>query len=123
TCVVQVYNGGQSIEVVASLKEQHQEGKIPAVGEEAYVVVDPRSITLHQTPPEGSARNVFYGEIVHLLRLGAPGRDDGRVRVSILVDSATAPITAEITEASAAHLRVQERVYATFKASEANAYI
>ncbi len=122
TCVIRVHNGEQSIEVVASLKEQGREGEIPAVGEEAYVVVDPRSITLHQTEPEGSARNVFYGEIIHILRLGAPGRDDGRVRVSISLDSTTPPLTAEITEASAAHLSLQEMVYATFKASEANAY-
>ena len=116
--------------------------KAPGVGEEAYVVVDPRSITLYQTPPDSSARNIFRGEIVQLLHLGASGgrrqadvptvnMDDGRVRVSMQLDTATnlslpAPLlTAEITAASAARMELLEgkTVYATFKATEARAYI
>lgn len=121
TCVIQVQQGAQPIEIVTSLQEQN--GRLPRVGEEAYIVVDPRSITLHQTPPEGSARNVLMGEITHMLHLGATtGRDDGRVRISLLLDNTSPPLIAEVTEASAAHLQVQEQVYATFKASEANAY-
>jgi len=99
------------------------------------VVVDPRSITLYQTAPDSSARNIFHGEIVQLLRLGTPAAatgngDDGRVRVSILLDapaSSTFPptmLTAEITEASAGRMQLSEgkRIYATFKATEARAY-
>ena len=124
--------------------------KVPGAGEEAYVVVDPRSITLYQTAPDSSARNTFRGEIVQLLHLGASGntgnRDDGRVRVSMQLDTArratarvapTIPrgattdlslpaplLTAEITAASAARMELQEGkiVYATFKATEARAY-
>jgi molybdate transport system ATP-binding protein len=117
--------------------------KAPGAGEEAFVVVDPRSITLYQTPPDSSARNIFRGEIVQLLHLGASGNpgnmDDGRMRVSIQLDSAglrhgrtqghvptVAPLlTAEITAASAARMELLEgkTVYATFKATEARAYI
>ena len=108
--------------------------KAPGAGEEAFVVVDPRSITLYQTAPDSSARNIFRGEIVQLLHLGASGNpgnmDDGRVRVSMQLDTATnlslpAPLlTAEITAASAARMELLEgkTVYATFKATEARAY-
>jgi molybdate transport system ATP-binding protein len=109
--------------------------KAPGAGEEAFVVVDPRSITLYQTAPDSSARNIFRGEIVQLLHLGASGNpgnmDDGRVRVSMQLDTATnlslpAPLlTAEITAASAARMELLEgkTVYATFKATEARAYL
>jgi molybdate transport system ATP-binding protein len=130
-CVIQLHNGAHSIEVVAALRERGAEETIPAVGEEACIVVDPRSVTLYQAPPDSSARNVFHGEIVQMLRLGAApggsGGEDGRVRVSIAVDgssSALAPLTAEITEASANRLALMEgkSIYATFKATEASAY-
>ncbi len=130
-CVIQLHNGEHSIEVVAALRERRTEEPIPKVGEEACIVVDPRSVTLYQTPPDSSARNIFHGEIVQMLRLGAAlgGTDDedGRVRVSIAVDgssSALAPLTAEITEASANRLELKEgkSIYATFKATEASAY-
>lgn len=135
-CSIQINNGGQAVEIRAVLEEQTQPAqsiqtpRIPEVGEEAFVVVDPHSITLYQTPPESSARNVFSGEIVQLLRLGTPAnsgnpRSDGRVRVSILIDPSTPPLTAEITEASAARMELSERktIYATFKATEARAYM
>ena len=76
-----------------------------------------------------------YGEIMQLLRLGTPAAtkgngDDGRVRVSILLDAppdSTFPptmLTAEITEASAGRMQLSKgkSVYATFKATEARAY-
>ena len=139
----------RGIEISATLEEHLRADKVPGAGEEAYVVVDPRSITLYQTAPDSSARNTFRGEIVQLLHLGASGnagnRDDGRVRVSMQLDTArratarVAPIprgattdlslpapllTAEITAASAARMELQEGkiVYATFKATEARAY-
>lgn len=119
----------QKIEIRAVLEEHTGTNKVPVVGEEAFVVVDPRSITLHQTLPDSSARNVFQGEIIQLLRLGAytghGGEHDGRVRVSILLDASTPPLTAEITEASAARMELREgkTIYATFKATEARAYM
>ncbi len=134
-------NHERGIEISATLEEHLQANQAPGAGEEAYVVIDPRSITLYQTPPDSSARNIFRGEIVQLLHLGASGgrrqaaaptgnMDDGRVRVSMQLDTATnlslpAPLlTAEITAASAARMELLEgkTVYATFKATEARAY-
>jgi len=135
-CTIQLYgNGGQPVKISASLEEHTPADQLPAAGEEAFVVVDPRSITLYQTAPDASARNIFHGEIVQLLRLGTPAAaagngDDGRVRVSILLDtpanSTLSPtlLTAEITGASAGRMQLSEgkSVYATFKATEARAY-
>ena len=120
-----------SVEIVAMLRERaRSDEKMPRIGDEAYVVVPPQSVTLYQSPPESSARNIFHGEIVQLLRLGSlfSGTDnaDGRVRVSIALPSnATTPlITSEITEASAGrmNLSVGKMIFATFKAVEASAY-
>ena len=126
-CTIQLQNNGRpGIEISSALEEQIQ--KIPGAGDEAYVLVDPRSITLYQTLPDSSARNVFQGTIVQLLRLGAPfgngSEHGGRVRVSILVDDSVPPLTAEITEASSNRMELSEgkMIYATFKATEARAY-
>ncbi len=129
-CTIRIHsNGGEGVEVSAAL-EEHAQAQTPGIGEEAFVVVDPRSITLYATRPDSSARNVFYGEIVQLLRLGASagngGERDGRVRVSILLDGSadSTPLTAEITEASANRMDLHEgkTLYAAFKATEARAY-
>ncbi len=125
---IQLQNGAQPIEVVAALRERTSQEKVPVVGDEAYIVVDPRSITLYQTEPDSSARNVFHGEIVQILRLGmTPGSvdgDDGRVRVSIMLNNDVPPLTAEITGASAMRMELYEgkTIYASFKATEASAY-
>ncbi len=135
-CTIQLDNNdGKPVEISAALEERTQADQVPGAGEEAYVVVDPRSITLYQTAPDSSARNVFRGEIVQLLRLGTStgsvgNEDDGRVRVSIMLDtptnSASSPpmLTAEITEASAERMELSEGkfIYAAFKATEARAY-
>ena len=127
-CTIQLQQENHPIEVMAALEEHLQGSKTPAVGEEAFVVVDPRSITLYQKPPDSSARNVFGGEIVQVLRLdtsiGKEERHDGRVRVSILLNTSIPPLTAEITGASAARMELSEgkTVYASFKATEARAY-
>src|SRR6266849_2234502 len=125
-CTIQLQNNGRpGIELSAALEEQIQ--KMPGEGDEAYVLVDPRSITLYQTLPDSSARNVFQGTIVQLLRLGSPfgngSEHVGRVRVSILVDDSVPPLTAEITEASSNRMELSEgkMIYATFKATEARA--
>jgi molybdate transport system ATP-binding protein len=127
-CTIQLLHEQHPIEVMAALEEHRKDSKVPEVGEEAFVVVDPRSITLYHQPPESSARNVFIGEIVQILRLDTPtgsgARWDGRVRVSILLATSTTPLTAEITEASAARMELSEgkTIYASFKATEARAY-
>lgn len=127
-CTIQLLHEQHPIEVMAALEEHSKDSKMPEVGEEAFVVVDPRSITLYQQPPESSARNVFIGEIVQVLCLDTPigsgVRWDGRVRVSILLATSTTPLTAEITEASAARMELSEgkTIYASFKATEARAY-
>jgi molybdate transport system ATP-binding protein len=136
-CTIQLYDDHEhSVEISAALEEHTQSDRVPAAGEEAYVVVEPRSVTLYQTLPDTSARNVFRGEIIQLLHLGtslssAGNLDDGRVRVSMLLETPgnsilPAPLlTAEITAASAARMELREgkKVYATFKATEARAYL
>ena len=126
-CTIQLQNNGRpGIELSAALEEQTQ--KLPGAGDEAFVLVDPRSITLYQALPDSSARNVFQGTIVQLLHLGTPfdssSEHNGRVRVSLIVDDSVLPLTAEITEASADRMELSEGkiIYATFKATEAKAY-
>jgi molybdate transport system ATP-binding protein len=126
-CTIQLQNNGRpGIELSAALEEQIQ--KLPEPGDEAFVLVDPRSITLYQTLPDSSARNVFQGVIVQLLNLGTPfeknSEQSGRVRVSMSVDDSVPLLTAEVTEASASRMELSEgkMMYATFKATEARAY-
>src|SRR5204863_3320949 len=47
-CTIQLNNGGQPIEVMAAWEEYIQFARLPGIGEETFVVVDPRSITLYQ---------------------------------------------------------------------------
>jgi molybdate transport system ATP-binding protein len=126
-CTIQLQQNGRSgIEVSAALEEQSQ--KLPQPGDEAFVLVDPRSITLYLTQPDSSARNVFRGSVVQMLDLGSPfGKNDehsGRVRVSMSVDDSVPLLTAEVTGASASRMDLCEGkvIYATFKATEAKAY-
>ncbi len=116
-------------EIVATLKERVPDGSTPPLGSHAHVVVNPHSITLHARPPEGSARNSFRGRILHLLHIGAAG-EESRVRVNIALEgyissSTLPPLTAEITEASVARMELVEgkQIYATFKGTEAAAYV
>jgi molybdate transport system ATP-binding protein len=132
TCVIRVEaEDGQElpIEVVATLREQEleidPEQTLAPIGTEVFVIIDPRSITLHQTPPEGSARNIFSGAILNIVQQGGiAGDKDDRVRVSIALSNEIAPLTAEITAASAERMQLREGapIYATFKATEALAY-
>ena len=125
---IEVKNGAQLVEIVAALKEHTPTEKVPTIGEDAYVIVDPRSITLYQTSPESSARNVFRGEIVQVLRLGVSplhiDSENERIRISILLDENMPPLTAEITGASAFRMQLHEGkiIYASFKATEASVY-
>ncbi|HZS78558.1 MAG TPA: ABC transporter ATP-binding protein [Ktedonobacteraceae bacterium] len=121
-------NSGTEIRAVLEEHVSDENEASPQAGEEAFVVVDPRSITLYPSLPDSSARNTFYGEIIQVLRLGPysseESQHDGRVRVSILFDPSAPPLTAEVTEASAARLELGEGkyIYASFKATEARAY-
>lgn len=126
-CTIQLQqNGRTGIEVSAALEEQSQ--NLPQPGDEAFVLVDPRSITLYQTLPDSSARNVFQGSIVQMLDLSSPfsknDEQSGRVRVSMSVDDSVPLLTAEVTGASASRMELHEGkvIYATFKATEAKAY-
>ena len=119
----------QSLEIQATIGEQAPQGL--AVGEEAFVVVDPRSITLHTTDPDphSSARNSFRGTIIHMLQVGTTldtlaSTADGRIRVSIALDTSTYTLTAEITSTSMSQMGLSEGqlIYVTFKATEARAY-
>ncbi len=129
-CAMQVHNGSQTIEILATLHEQ--DISRPKSGEEAFVIVEPRSITLYSSQPDSSARNTFRGEVTQILRVGSTTptstsssiETEGVFRVTLLIDVTMPPLTAEITEASVARLNIHEGsiVYATFKATEARAY-
>ena len=129
-CAMQIHNSSQPVEIVATLHEQEASAARPQTGEEAYVIVEPRSITLYSAQPNSSARNTFRGEVTQILRVGSTAltstnvQNEGVFRVTLLIDAALPPLTAEITEASVASLNLHEGsiVYATFKATEARAY-
>src|SRR4051812_26121435 len=80
-------------------------------GQAALALVEPAAVTLHRRQPEGSARTVIEGEVAELRALG------GRVRVVV---RGRPDVTAEITAAAAAELRLAEggHVYASIKATE-----
>lgn len=122
---VRLQNGQHIIEIVATLKDAAEHH--PVVGEEAYVVINPRTITLHTQSPTSSARNLFQGEIVQMIPLGTSfgESNEDRIRTSIALDGTSSLLTAEISIASVHRLELQEgrRVYATFKATEAHAYV
>lgn len=131
-CTIQVVRKEQpDIEVQAALAEDqaHADQPLPARGEEAYVVVEPRNITLSTSLPDGSARNVLQGEVIQILRMGAAAdtrsQQSGWVRVSLLIPDLTTPLVAEITENSLERMALHEgqAAYAAFKAMEARAYV
>lgn len=90
----------------------------PGAGGEVYVTVDPRQITLHPHPPEGSAQNVFRGRILEL----APEPPSGdRIRVVL---GTRPPLVAEVTREAVAGLGLREgmMVHASFKATGTRTY-
>ncbi|HEU5382361.1 MAG TPA: ATP-binding cassette domain-containing protein [Ktedonobacteraceae bacterium] len=119
-------HSGPALEIQATLEEQ---GEGVEIGADAYIVIDPRAVTLSLDLPEGSARNIFRGEIVQILQADTYAQEgtrrSGWVRVSLLIEATPQPLIAEITEASARRLELSEggSVYASFKAMEAQAYI
>lgn len=122
---VQLHNNG--LIVMATMRDHTDKDDAHIVGQEAYVVVDPRNVTLHQQQLESSARNLLHGVIVQLLALGTGSGtpDSGVVRISIQLDNSAPPLTAEITAASAARMELREGqpIYASFKAAEASMYL
>lgn len=86
-----------------------------AVDGAAFVAFRPNAVTLHRQRPEGSARNVWWGEAGELY----PAGDRARVRVSGPV-----PLIAEVTAAAVAELRLAEGgpVWTSVKATEVQAY-
>ncbi|MBO0792660.1 MAG: TOBE domain-containing protein, partial [Ktedonobacteraceae bacterium] len=119
-CVMELRDERRPVEIVATLKGEG-EGERPAVGGEAFVVIEPRHVTLHTDAPGGSARNVLRGRVMHIVDVPDAG---GMVRVSLALDDSLQPLTAEISGASVARLGLREEmvVYATFKVGEASAY-
>ncbi len=83
---------------------------LPA-GLAALALCEPSAVTLHRSPPAGSARNVLRGPVGELRSLG------GRVRVVV---HSSPEVTAEVTVAAAADLRLADGgdVWAAVKATE-----
>jgi molybdate transport system ATP-binding protein len=87
-------------------------------GDELYVAVDPRDITIYTSKPSGSAQNVFAGSIVEI-----EAEPPGGERVRIVLDTHP-PLVAEVTAHAVQTLGLREglHVYAGFKATAARAY-
>jgi len=88
----------------------------PALGQPAYVLLDPRDVTLHREHPDGtSARNVVHARVRSVVEAGGPLR--------VTLDTAP-PLVAEITAGAAAELGVTAGapVWASFKATAARVF-
>ncbi len=85
---------------------------------EIFVAVDPTEVTIHTTPPVGSAQNVFAGRIVELV----PEPPFGE-RIRVVLDTKP-PLVAQITARAMQSLNLREAmdVYASFKATAVNVY-
>jgi molybdate transport system ATP-binding protein len=81
-----------------------------------FVAIRPNAITLHRIHPEGSARNVWEGQVGEL----HPAGDRARVRINGAV-----PVIAEVTAASVAELHLADGgvVWATAKATDIDIYL
>jgi len=89
-----------------------------AAGEDVFIAVDPRAITLHLEPPSGTAQNVLRGPIVEI----APEPPYGeRVRVVLGCEP---PLVAEVTAHAVETLGLRPglEIFASFKASAARTY-
>ncbi len=93
-------------------------GLTGANDQEVFVAVDPREITLHTTPPTGTAQNVFAGRVIQLVPEPPFGE---RVRAIL---NTRPKLVAEITAHAVRSLGLQEgmEVYASFKATAARGY-
>ena len=87
----------------------------PALGSPAYVLVDPRDVTLHRERPEGSAQNAVRAAVAGVVDVGGPLRVTLDCRPALVV---------EITRRGGAALDVVPGapVWASFKATAARAF-
>jgi molybdate transport system ATP-binding protein len=120
----------KGLEVIAISQDDTQHTTNLTPHQEVSVVVDPRSITLHQSKSESSAQNVFRGEIIQIVPISATFSEtdkmmEGLMRVSMLIDPALPPLSADITVTSSSQLELSEGkvMYASFKATETRAYL
>jgi molybdate transport system ATP-binding protein len=120
----------KGLEVIAISQDDTQHTTNLTPHQEFSVVVDPRSITLHQSKPESSAQNVFRAEIIQIVPISATFSEtdkmmEGLMRVSMLIDPALPPLSADITVTSSSQLELSEGkvIYASFKATETRAYL
>jgi molybdate transport system ATP-binding protein len=120
-------SNGEGLEVIAVTQDNTT---TLAPGQDVSVVVDPRSITLHQARPESSARNVFRGEVLQNVPVSAAFSEaekkmEGLMRVSMLIDRSLPPLTADITVSSSTYMELNpgKEIYASFKATETRAYV
>jgi molybdate transport system ATP-binding protein len=83
-----------------------------------YLTVSPREITLSRRPPDGSAQNVFAGNVMELV----PEPPSGE-RIRVVLNSRPA-LVAEVTREAVAALSLSEGawVYAAFKATGVHRY-
>jgi molybdate transport system ATP-binding protein len=88
----------------------------PAAEGAVLAVVHPRAVTLHLDPPQGSARNVWYGTVAEI--------DDEGDRLRVRIDTPV-PLVAEITYGAleALSLSIGSAVYASVKATEVDLYL
>ena len=93
-------------------------GTADDAGDELFVAVSPREITLSVAPPVGSAQNVLRGTVRELVAEPPFGE-----RVRVALDSSP-PVVAEVTAEAVAALGLREgmAVYASFKATGATPY-
>jgi molybdate transport system ATP-binding protein len=83
-----------------------------------YLTVSPREITLSLRPPDGSAQNVFAGNVIELV----PEPPSGE-RIRVVLNSRPA-LVAEVTREAVAALSLSEGawIYAAFKATGVHRY-
>jgi molybdate transport system ATP-binding protein len=111
------------IEIVATRLEELEPG------DDATVIVHPRSFTLARNQENGASPNLFRCEIVQSVPLSATlSRDDRRIeglmRVTLLAAPDVQPLRAEIEVAGGADLELAdgEIVFASFPVRDASAY-
>ncbi|HXX77934.1 MAG TPA: ATP-binding cassette domain-containing protein, partial [Ktedonobacteraceae bacterium] len=123
-------NGNEKGLEVIAISQEDPHTTLLTPQQEVSVVVDPRSITLHQSKPESSARNVFAGQIIQIVPVSAAFSEadkkmEGLMRVSMSIDPSLPPLTADITVSSSNQMDLSpgKEIYASFKASETRAYL
>ncbi|HEY5939759.1 MAG TPA: ABC transporter ATP-binding protein [Gemmatimonadales bacterium] len=83
-----------------------------------FLTVSPREVTLFRSPPDGSAQNVFAGDVLEIVP-----EPPGGERVRVVLDTRPT-LVAEVTREAIGALALTEgvRVYAAFKATGVQLY-